>query len=262
VLVGGARRRVNEEHVEPTPANAVQELLDHAVLAWALNTTGSCSLSSRKPIDMTSRWRPSCETRTGDIFCSLDWPTRWPRRPSRCGMDGPHMSRSSRPTRRPRDDRAHAICAATVLLPTPPLPERTTTLRARRVASRLWESARATQRRPSLWESARATQRRPSHHRPRPHMDDAIHQAHPRWQVVVGGSGRPNNVKHPWSLTTGSRRKLYVCRGTSAQEGPPRAVCGARRGVWVLGWVRAWDAWHVCDVSDARAPCGSLRVRA
>ena len=44
-------------------------------------------------------------------------------------MDGPQMSKSSKPTRRLRAASDHAICAASVDFPTPPLPDNTTILR-------------------------------------------------------------------------------------------------------------------------------------
>jgi hypothetical protein len=50
------------------------------------------------------------------------------RRPMRSGSDGPYTSASSKPTRRPHAAAATATFAATVLLPTPPLPEATATM--------------------------------------------------------------------------------------------------------------------------------------
>ncbi len=49
----------------------------------------------------------------------------WPSRPIIWGMLGPVMSASSRPTAAPSMARATARLAATVLLPTPPLPDAT-----------------------------------------------------------------------------------------------------------------------------------------
>src|SRR5207247_9581216 len=43
--------------------------------------------------------------------------------PSICGSDGPNTSASSMPTRAPQFCRARARFTATVLLPTPPLPD-------------------------------------------------------------------------------------------------------------------------------------------
>mmetsp|Transcript_104326 Transcript_104326/g.304552 ORF Transcript_104326/g.304552 Transcript_104326/m.304552 type:complete len:240 (+) Transcript_104326:667-1386(+) len=76
---------------------------------------------SMKPIDITARWS---STYTGDQP-SLLWCTSWPSRPSICGTDGPQMSTSSKPTSMARAAKPKDSCADTVLLPTPPFPERT-----------------------------------------------------------------------------------------------------------------------------------------
>mmetsp|Transcript_15787 Transcript_15787/g.51751 ORF Transcript_15787/g.51751 Transcript_15787/m.51751 type:complete len:240 (-) Transcript_15787:95-814(-) len=87
-------------------------------------TTASSLFGSMKPIDITPRL--SC-TYTGDHPAPL-WCTSSPSRPSILGIDGPHMSTSSNPTSLSLPARASDSCAATVLLPTPPFPDNTSTL--------------------------------------------------------------------------------------------------------------------------------------
>ena len=84
------------------------------------HTTGLSALSSRKPTDMTLR-PPIC---TGSMPSSSP-ARRRPSRPSIVGTLGPCRSTSSRPTRRPDIMAAMAMFTATVLLPTPPLPDMT-----------------------------------------------------------------------------------------------------------------------------------------
>ena len=87
-------------------------------------TTGSSALGSRKPMDITL----SPEYSSGNSAS----PSPTTRACSRCsiwGMLGPWMSTSSRPTRWPASIRCTARLVATVLLPTPPLPDITMILR-------------------------------------------------------------------------------------------------------------------------------------
>ena len=55
----------------------------------------------------------------------LDWCTLSPATPIIVGCDGPQMSMSSRPTCLSMPASPRAICAENVLLPTPPLPDKT-----------------------------------------------------------------------------------------------------------------------------------------
>lgn len=83
---------------------------------------GSSREASRKPMDITftvllnSIGARAPSRRSGRASC----------KPSMIGTLGPWMSTSSRPTLNPRLPSATARLTATVLLPTPPLPERTT----------------------------------------------------------------------------------------------------------------------------------------
>lgn len=84
----------------------------------------SSAFGSMKPMDMTPRLS---STYTGDQPAAL-WCTSWPSSPSMRGTLGPVMSTSSNPTWNPLPASANASWHATVLLPTPPLPESTSSL--------------------------------------------------------------------------------------------------------------------------------------
>ena len=84
-----------------------------------LQITASFWLLKRKPIDITAR----SSQYTGDHPWALWW-TSWPTIPNIVGTLGPQMSTSSRPTSYFWESRT-ASWVATVLFPTPPLPERT-----------------------------------------------------------------------------------------------------------------------------------------
>mmetsp|Transcript_5441 Transcript_5441/g.15266 ORF Transcript_5441/g.15266 Transcript_5441/m.15266 type:complete len:211 (-) Transcript_5441:390-1022(-) len=79
-----------------------------------------------KPTDMTPSSTSAAAASSGWLTYTGDQPdaarcTDWPRSPSICGSDGPQMSTSSSPTRRPRAASAKPSCAVMVDLPTPPL---------------------------------------------------------------------------------------------------------------------------------------------
>ena len=109
----------------PLPqSTSLRNCLISAFLRGPLQITASSSRGSRKPIDMTlSR----SDTGTGLHPLPLPWTSR-PLAPSILGAEGPQRSTSSRPTSLPLAASACASWAATVDLPTPPLPERTRTL--------------------------------------------------------------------------------------------------------------------------------------
>ena len=92
-------------------------------LAGPRQMTASSLPGSRKPMDMTPRFQ--CHS-TGSMRFSF-MPGRLPASLSRRGMLGPWTSTSSRPVRWPSMASPAARLAATVDLPTPPLPESTTT---------------------------------------------------------------------------------------------------------------------------------------
>mmetsp|Transcript_45702 Transcript_45702/g.97411 ORF Transcript_45702/g.97411 Transcript_45702/m.97411 type:complete len:354 (+) Transcript_45702:275-1336(+) len=118
-------------------STSVRNCLISPFLRGPRQMTASSSLGSMKPMDITPNSTSSSSppsavagavTYTGDQPEAL-WCTLWPRSPSICGMDGPQMSTSSSPTRSPRAASANASCADIVLLPTPPFPESTSTIR-------------------------------------------------------------------------------------------------------------------------------------
>lgn len=80
-------------------------------------------------------------TYTGDQPALL-WCTSSPCNANIVGTDGPHISRSKRPTSWPSAARHCANCADTVLFPTPPFPLSTNTIR-RTPAMRLFIAARS-----------------------------------------------------------------------------------------------------------------------
>ena len=84
------------------------------------HTTAASFSPSRKAIDITRRLSP---TATGTRSPSSST-TGVPFRPSNCGTVGPCRSTSSTPTCLPSSASAVARLTATVLLPTPPLPDR------------------------------------------------------------------------------------------------------------------------------------------
>mmetsp|Transcript_1738 Transcript_1738/g.7763 ORF Transcript_1738/g.7763 Transcript_1738/m.7763 type:complete len:210 (+) Transcript_1738:1123-1752(+) len=86
--------------------------------------TASSAFGNKNPIDINDRLSV---TKTGDQPL-LDLCTSFPSWPKSMGADGPHISISRRPTQFFLDERAYASCAAKVLLPTPPFPDRMRTL--------------------------------------------------------------------------------------------------------------------------------------
>mmetsp|Transcript_4672 Transcript_4672/g.15491 ORF Transcript_4672/g.15491 Transcript_4672/m.15491 type:complete len:260 (+) Transcript_4672:868-1647(+) len=133
-------------------STSVRNCLMRPFLRGPRQMTASSWPGSRKPMLITPISTPSSssappsagggssETQTGDQpvpeLCTVA-----PCTPSMRGALGPQMSTSRRPTLRPRAARPKASCAATVLLPTPPFPLSTRTLR-RTPAS--WEATSAT----------------------------------------------------------------------------------------------------------------------
>eukprot|EP00961_Rhodomonas_salina_P278163 3758343-Rhodomonas_salina.1 len=145
VLVGSARRRVDDEEVQAAPVNIFEKLLHLADqmpryvrigemrVRWQMtdftrpflrtprHTTASSLEGSMKPIDIThkfSRTQTGCHPDAACLTSSDSTPTI-------LGTLGPHTSMSSKPVSKPWELRDKASCAATVDFPTPPFPLRT-----------------------------------------------------------------------------------------------------------------------------------------